>query len=64
MVEEILRAAFGLYAKESGTIVVAEVVATLAKALKDMVSDEAVWQRIVQEGDVNGDGKIDFTEFK
>jgi Ca2+-binding EF-hand superfamily protein len=29
-----------------------------------MSKDEAVWKEIIKEVDLNGDGQIDYTEFK
>lgn len=60
--ETNLKTAFELFDRDKGgSIDAKEVAAILGQGLK---CDDAVWQEIVREVDVNGDGMIDFDEFK
>ena len=36
----------------------------MAKNLKDYIHDEEVWVQIVKEADADGNGQMDFEEFK
>ena len=61
---ESMRAAFREFdADDSGTISVAELRDILVKKLGQEVSEEEL-DRLVQLADANGDGEIDFEEFK
>ena len=60
--ETNLKTAFDLFDRDKGgSIDAKEVAAILGQGLK---CDESVWEEIVREVDVNGDGQIDFSEFK
>lgn len=57
-----LRAAFELFDKDKGgTISTQEVAEILGR---NSCKDETVWEQIIKEVDQNGDGEIDFKEFK
>ena len=57
-----LKAAFALFDKDGGgTIEAAEVASILGN---NMSKEEQVWQDVIREVDINGDGQIDFEEFK
>ena len=57
-----MRAAFNLFDKDGGgTIEASEIAAILGH---NATNDDAVWQEVVREVDINGDGQIDFEEFK
>ena len=60
--EKNLKAAFQLFDKDGGgTIEAAEVAAILGN---NMSKEEQVWMDVIKEVDINGDGQIDFEEFK
>eukprot|EP01017_Pseudomicrothorax_dubius_P022951 TRINITY_DN2469_c0_g1_i4.p1 TRINITY_DN2469_c0_g1~~TRINITY_DN2469_c0_g1_i4.p1 ORF type:complete len:346 (+),score=96.27 TRINITY_DN2469_c0_g1_i4:154-1191(+) len=60
--KEKLEASFRLFDKDgSGTISPQEIKEVLGTAIQDL--DEEVWQEIIKEVDVNGDGEISFEEF-
>ena len=57
-----LKAAFALFDKDNGgSIDAAEVAAILGNS---MSKEEHVWKEVIKEVDLNGDGQIDFEEFK
>ena len=57
-----MRAAFNLFDKDnSGTIEAAEIASVLGHKIG---KNEEIWNAIISEVDVNGDGQIDFEEFK
>lgn len=60
--EQNLRTAFDLFDKDGSGKISAEEIAQILG--RDNKKDPGVWQRIVDEVDCNGDGHIDFTEFK
>ena len=65
LVDENLKHAFELFDKDgSGTIEAAEVAAVLGNNIPGHSLQDSVWDEIIKEVDVNGDGKIDFEEFK
>jgi calcium-dependent protein kinase len=58
-----LTIAFQLFDRDKGGSIDAQEVATiLGKGLN--VDSPEVWDQLIKEVDLNGDGKIDFTEFK
>lgn len=60
--EKNLKAAFQLFDKDNGgSIDAAEVAAILGN---NMSKEEHVWKEVIKEVDLNGDGQIDFGEFK
>lgn len=60
--EPNMRAAFKLFDKDGGgTIEAQEIAAILGHNIS---KEEAVWADVIAEVDVNGDGQIDFEEFK
>lgn len=60
--EKNLKAAFQLFDKDNGgSIDAAEVAAILGN---NMSKEEHVWKEVIKEVDLNGDGQIDFSEFK
>ena len=60
--EKNMKAAFEMFDRDNGgTIEAKEVAEILGQGLK---CDENVWKAIVNEVDLNGDGQIDFEEFK
>ena len=60
--ETNLRTALSLFDKDGGgTISADEVAQILGHSLS---KDQSVWKEIVKEVDLNGDGQIDFDEFK
>ena len=62
MQEEKLRQAFRFYDKDgSGSISTDEIKSVLGVGKK--ISEE-VWAEVVREVDANGDGEVDFSEFK
>ena len=60
--DEKLRAAFSLFDKDEGGTISAKEVQEVLCSGQDI--DDDVWQRVVQEVDADGDGEIDFGEFK
>ena len=62
MNEQNMQAAFKLFDKDGGgTIEAAEIANILGQ---NAAADDAVWQDVIREVDTNGDGLIDFEEFK
>ena len=60
--EKNLKAAFQLFDKDNGgSIDAAEVAAILGN---NMSKEKHVWEGVIEEVDLNGDGQIDFEEFK
>ena len=65
MVENNLKIGFNLFDKNgSGEIELYEFAGIMAKNLKDYIHDEEVWVQIVKEADADGNGQMDFEEFK
>ena len=65
LVENNLKVGFELFDKSgTGEIDLYEVTRVLAKNLKDYINDNDTWQLIVKEADLDGNGAIDFEEFK
>ncbi len=60
--EQNLKATFDLFDKDGGGSISAEEIAQILG--RNMSKDPSVWQEIVKEVDLNGDGQIDFAEFK
>lgn len=62
--ETNLKTAFNLFDKDGGGTISAQEVAQILghNILKD--NDYKVWQDVIREVDLNGDGQIDFNEFK
>lgn len=60
--ETNLKAAFQLFDRDNGGSISAQEVAEILG--HNMAKDKAVWDDIIKEVDLNGDGQIDFTEFK
>ena len=59
--EKNLSIAFKLFDKDnSGTIDADEVSKVLGK---NLAAEESIWEDVIREIDINGDGKIDFYEF-
>ena len=57
-----IKIAFEMFDRDgSGNVEVAEIAAILGEGLK---CDKKVWEEIVKEVDRDGNGKIDFKEFK
>lgn len=60
--ETNLKSAFAMFDKDGGgSIEASEISAILGRGIS---KDEAIWADIIKEVDTNGDGKIDFSEFK
>jgi len=60
--EPNMRAAFQLFDRDGGgTIDAAEIAAILGHNTK---KENHVWKEVISEVDLNGDGQIDFEEFK
>ena len=60
--EQNLKAAFSLFDKDGGGTIDATEIATVLGY--DIDADKEVWDQIIREVDENGDGQIDFSEFK
>lgn len=60
--EQNLRTAFQLFDKDGGGTISAQEVAEILG--HNMSKDQTVWKEIIKEVDLNGDGLIDFDEFK
>ena len=60
--ESNLQATFQLFDKDGGGTISAEEVAVILG--HNMSKDKSVWSEIIKEVDLNGDGMIDFNEFK
>jgi Ca2+-binding EF-hand superfamily protein len=58
-----LKTAFSLFDKDGGGSISAQEVAEML-GRNAHIQDEAVWQRVIEQVDLNGDGEIDFEEFK
>jgi len=57
-----MRAAFNLFDKDGGGTIEADEVAKILGA--NAAADDSVWQAVIKEVDTNGDGQIDFEEFR
>lgn len=57
-----LKATFDLFDKDGGGSISAEEVAQILG--HNMSKDPKIWKEIIKEVDLNGDGQIDYTEFK
>ena len=65
LVEENLKHAFELFDKDGGgTISAAEVALVLGNNIPGHSLQDSVWGEIIKEVDINGDGQIDYEEFK
>lgn len=60
--EQNLKAAFQLFDKDGGGTISAEEVAEILGT--NFSKEQSVWKEIIKEVDLNGDGMIDFEEFK
>jgi len=60
--ENNLKTTFALFDKDGGGTLSAEEVATILG--HNMSKDKVVWSEIIKEVDLNGDGLIDYNEFK
>ena len=57
-----MKATFQLFDKDGGGTISAEEVAVILG--HNMSKDKTVWSEIIKEVDLNGDGMIDFKEFR
>ena len=65
MVEEFLNVGFTNFDEEGrGDLSINEVVSIMAKSLREFIGEEETWRKIVKDADADGDGRIDFGEFK
>ena len=62
MTDDNLQAAFKLFDKDGGGTIDAKEIATVLGY--NVEADDEVWNEVIQEVDINGDGQIDFEEFK
>jgi calcium-dependent protein kinase len=60
--ESNMRAAFALFDKDGGGTISAEEVAAILG--HNVAKEEGVWEAVIREVDINGDGQIDFEEFQ
>jgi calcium-dependent protein kinase len=60
--EHNLKATFDLFDKDGGGSISAEEIAQILG--HNMSKDQSVWKEIIKEVDLNGDGQIDYLEFK
>lgn len=60
--EQNLKTAFQLFDKDGGGTISAEEVAEILGT--NFSKEQSVWKEIIKEVDLNGDGMIDFDEFK
>ena len=65
MVEEFLKVGFTNFDKEGrGELSINEVVKIMAKSLREFIGEEETWRKIVKDADADGNGHIDFEEYK
>ena len=62
MTEDNIQAAFKLFDKDGGGTIDAKEIAQVLGY--NVEADEQVWDEVIKEVDVNGDGQIDYDEFK
>ena len=60
--EERLEAAFGIFDKDNNGYIDAKEIKQILGKGKNL--DEKVWEDLVQEVDINGDGEVSLKEFK
>jgi calcium-dependent protein kinase len=60
--EKNLKTTFEMFDKDGGGTISAQEIAQILG--RNLSKDEKVWNEIVKEVDLNGDGLIDFKEFK
>ena len=65
MVEEFLKVGFNNFDLEGkGELAINNVVKIMAKSLREFIGEEETWQNIVRDADKDGNGFIDFEEYK
>ena len=65
MVEEFLKVGFDNFDLEGkGELPINDVVKIMAKSLREFIGEEETWQKIVEKADQDGNGSIDFEEYK
>ena len=65
LVENNLKIGFELFDRSgTGEIELYELSRIMAKNLKDYINNEETWVQIVKEADADGNGQMDFEEFK
>ena len=63
LTDEKLRLAFGLFDKDGGGSISPEEIKTTLVGSSDTTIEDDVWQKILEEVDVDGSGEISYDEF-